>query len=140
MKTILSITVLLLITLQCFSQASSDQLLYEQKAVKYTKMKKTGTFLTVTGGILTTVGFVILANSSIHTYEDGYGNVETTTEGNPALGAVTLLLGTGGLGAGIPLWVVGSKNQRKYETRAKGLSFKIKAAPKHTGLALTYRF
>jgi hypothetical protein len=96
MKNIISVIILVHLSFLTFSQVATDKLFYEQKVIKYTKMKQTGTFLTVAGGVLTTIGIVVWANSSISTHEDGYGNVETTTEGNPELGTAALLLGMGG--------------------------------------------
>jgi hypothetical protein len=140
MKTLTSILILVLISIQAFSQTNSDKALYEQKIIKYTRMKRTGTVLTIAGGVLTTVGVVILSNSSYSTVSNGYGYSETHTEGNPGLGVLCFITGTGGLGAGIPLMIVGSKAKRKYEDKLQSLSLKLNVNPNHKGFALTYRF
>ena len=112
---------------------------YTAKAEKYRRMKKTGATLTVTGGILTVVGIVVLSNSSYESYSSpGYSY--STSSGNPGLGVAAFLLGTGGLGAGIPLWIVGSKSERKYNQKLEGVSAGIRLSPQQAGLTLRYSF
>lgn len=140
MKTIVCILLVVILGIPTIAQINQDKALYEQKVIKYTKMKKTGTALAVLGGILFTTGTIVMLNSSVTTIEDGYGHTETYTEGAPYFGAAVFVLGMGGLGAGIPLAIVGSKSKRKYEARVEALSFRIQANPKYSGLTLAYRF
>jgi hypothetical protein len=138
MKTIVCILLIMILGIPSIAQINEDRALYQQKVIKYTKMKNTGTALIVTGGILFTVGVIVLANSSITTYESGTGY--TDTEGAPYFGAIATVVGMGGLGAGIPLAIVGSKSKRKYEAKLQALSLRIQANPKYSGLTLAYRF
>jgi hypothetical protein len=113
-----------------------NKLFYAGKAEKYRKMKGTGATLTVMGGILLVVGISTLLNVSTTTY----GNGTTSTSGNAGAGVVAYLLGVAGLGSGIPLWIVGAHQHRKYNNKLQGVSFRFNMNPQGKGLALTYRF
>ena len=120
-------------------KVNRDKLLFASKAEKYRKRKSTGATLTVLGGVLFIVGVATLSNSSYNsTYNGSY--TTTSTTGNPEAGAYALLFGMGGLGAGIPLWIVGAHQQRKYNARLQNLSFRFNLNPQGKGLALSYRF
>lgn len=141
MKNVVLVLTLILISVQSFSQVVRDRAFYEQKAIRYNRMKNTGAALTVTGSILTVVGMVCLSTADWETTEDMYGNSQRTASGSKAVGgAVSLVAGVGFLGAGIPLAIIGSKNKRKYESKAQSLSFRFNAKPNNTGLVLTYKF
>lgn len=128
------------VTLQSsFAQMDSEKLLYLEKVEKYRRMKSTGKTLTVGGGILFVAGLVTLANSTSETYYNG-SYYSTTTTGNPEAGALMYILGNVGLGAGIPLWIVGKNNYRKYSNKLESLSVGIQANPQVAGVALTYKF
>ena len=133
---------LLFVTIRSFAQYDDEKLLYMRKAEKYRKMQNAGAVLTVGGAILTVVGFVTLQNSSITTTQPvgGSGQSQTTVEGHPFEGMAAFLLGNGGLGAGIPLWIIGSNNHRKYTQKLEGVSFKLNLTPQKSGIALTYKF
>ena len=104
---------------------------YVQKAEKYRKMRSGGAVLTVVGSILVISGAVTMA-SSMDDYL--YNDSET-----PA-GVGLVIGGYVALGAGIPLWIVGGVQHKKYSTKLQELSIKINAAPQAHGLTLTYRF
>jgi len=137
MKTIVSILFVLILSVSSFAQIDQQKAQYMVKVEKYTRMKNTGIGLTIAGSVLTIAGIVTLSN--VTWVEDGYGNY-TTADGNAAGGAVCLLAGMGGLGAGIPLAIVGSKNKKKYEGKLQSISLRFKANPQNTGIALLYRF
>jgi hypothetical protein len=137
MKTIVCILVILGLSIPSLAQFDQDKALALQKIEKYTRMKNTGIGLTVAGSVLTIAGAVILSN--VTWVEDSYGNY-TSTDGNAVGGAVCILGGIGGLGAGIPLAIIGSKSKKKYEAKLQSISLRIKANPQNTGIALTYRF
>ena len=120
-------------------KVNRDKLLFAGKAEKYRKRKNTGATLTVLGGVLFIVGVATLSNSSYNSTSNGY-NTTTSTTGNPDAGALALLFGMGGLGAGIPLWIVGAHQQRKYNAKLENLSFRFNLNPQGKGLALCYRF
>jgi len=122
-------------------KVNRDKLFYAGKAEKYRKRKNTGATLTVLGGVLFVVGVATLANSSYNTYYNGStGTTTNSTTGNPEAGSLALLFGMGGLGAGIPLWIVGAHQQRKYEAKLQNLSFRFNLNPGGKGLTLSYRF
>ena len=137
MKTIVSILFILILSVSSFAQIDQQKAQYLVKIEKYTRMKNTGIGLTVAGSVLTIAGIVILSNATW--VEDGYGNY-TTTDNKAVGGVVCLLGGMGGLGAGIPLAIIGSKNKTKYEAKLQSVSLRINANPQNTGIALVYRF
>ncbi|MBX2968018.1 MAG: hypothetical protein KF803_01495 [Cyclobacteriaceae bacterium] len=139
MKITLLVCFLAFMAIESFGQQNQDKMFYAAKAEKYRRMRKTGTTLTVTGGILTVVGLVTLSNSSYEVYSSG-GTTYKTSTGNPGLGVAAYLLGAGGLGAGIPLWIVGSKSERKYNQKLEGITAGIRLSPQQAGLTLRYRF
>lgn len=137
MKTIVLLVFLFSISAHCYAQVDQQKLLYVKKSEKFRKMKNRGTGLAVVGTILFIAGIVTLSNV---TYAYNSSGVATATSGKPEQGALMFLGGVAGLGAGIPLWVVGAHNQRKYEKKYQNLSVRINAAPQNRGLTLTYRF
>ena len=106
---------------------------YVGKIEKYRKMRGAGAALTVIGSILSVAGTVTAMN-----------NMDLFTDDNNdsalAAGTVCALAGYGMLGAGIPLWIVGGVQHKKYSTKLQGLSVKIHANPQSQGLTLSFRF
>src|SRR5258706_14897128 len=117
-----------------------NKLFYAGKVEKYRKMKGTGATLTVVGGILLVVGIATLVNATSNSYTNSYGTTSTSTSNNAATGAVAYLLGLGGLGAGIPLWIVGAHQQRKYSKRLEAFTLRFNMNPQGKGLTLACRF
>ena len=139
-KTIVIVCLLLLVTFRMYAQVDSEKALYLTKVEKYRKMKNAGSALTVVGGIMLVTGVVILANSTIETIDYGNGVTETNTTGHPVTGVLVAFGGAASLGAGIPLWTIGSRKQKQYENRLQGLSARFNVNPQSSGLTLTYRF
>ena len=133
MKLLLLLFFFLFTVISSFAQHDPDKLFYFAKAEKYRRMKNTGTVLTVAGSVLTVVGIVTLVNNA-----DPYGT--TSNEDDILAGAAAYLIGLGSLGAGIPLWIVGAHNERKYNRKLEDISVKFLVAPQRSGLTFTYRF
>ena len=93
-------------------------------------MKTAGTVLTIAGSIA-----MIVVTARV--YDEVY--YFESDEDDFAL-ALTAIAGAGGLGAGIPLWIVGAHNHRKYSQKLKDISVGIKLNSQNRGLTLTYRF
>src|SRR3954462_4180770 len=108
------------ITVQCVVQFDQDKALYLAKYEKYRKMKSTGRTLTLGGSVLMIAGIATIANSTYTTTYNSYGNPQTTSSGNPGAGLAAYLIGAAGLGAGIPLWIVGGVSKGKYERKLQG--------------------
>jgi hypothetical protein len=117
-----------------------NKLFYAGKVEKYRKMKGTGATLTVVGGILLVVGIATLVNATSSSYTNSYGSTQTSTSGNAGAGAVAYLLGVAGLGAGIPLWIVGAHQQRKYSKRLEGFTLRFNVNPQNKGVTVACRF
>lgn len=121
-------------------QTQENKEFYFQKAEKYRRMKSTGRALTVGGSLLSVFGIAALANSSTTTTTNGYGQSQTSTDGNIVGGVIMYLLGSACVGAGVPLWVVGGINEGRYNRKLDGVSLQLKLDSQVTGLALAYRF
>jgi hypothetical protein len=140
MKTFILLTFLAFTAMQSFAQLDNEKLLYLEKTEKFRKMKSTGAALTISGGTLIIVGLVTLINSSYTTTYNGSGQSYTTTEGNPGAGVAAYIVGNACAGAGIPLWIIGKNNYRKYNNKLNDLSTGIRIKPQANGLTLSYRF
>ena len=135
MKYIPIVCFLLLLSIQSIAQRDPDKLFYAQKVEKFRRMKSTGATLTVTGGILVVVGISMILNGTKTT-----STQSTSMNSSAETGALVYLLGVGSLGAGIPLWIVGGHQQRKYERKFENVSVGFNFTPQKNGLTLTYRF
>jgi hypothetical protein len=140
MKTLTFLVFLVIFSLQAVAQLDQSKLLYAQRAEKYSRMKNTGATLTVAGSILLVVGVITLSNSSITTTSTSGGPYQTTTTGNPGLGALAFLGGAVGLGVGIPFWIVGAKKQKRNERLFEQVSVRFNLTPQKQALSLTFRF
>lgn len=139
MKKLLTLIFPIFFITPLYSQFNPEKALYTAKVEKYKKMKTTGALLTAAGGILFIVGVTTISNSpSTTTYYNG--QPQTTYGGNAGAGAVALLVGMGGVGAGIPLWIVGAKSQRKYTQKLEMTGINININQQSTGVGLRYYF
>lgn len=89
---------------------NSDLNLYTRKAARYKNLGYSGIFI---GVLLTTVGAVVLSHPDA-SYTGPSGN--TVTVGSN--GAIGSLLVTAGLGAGIPLTIIGFTKNKRYKKKA----------------------
>jgi len=112
---------------------NQEKIDYFGKVEKYRRMKNSGIALTVVGSVLLAAGTITVLNATVE--EMFY--VESKSAD---IGVACMLAGQIGLGAGIPLWIVGANNQRKYSMKVQELTVKINATPQSHGLTLTYRF
>ena len=130
-----------LVSQQVFAQ-QLDRASIEQKIEHYTKMKKTGTGLTIAGGVLTIVGIALASSANYQTTTNGYGQQTYTSNDPNAVGGVLCLLGGLGMaGAGIPLWAVGSSRVKKYTAQLNTVSLNLKLTPSgQAGVGFTYSF
>jgi hypothetical protein len=124
----------LLITVQSYCQNNSEKLLYVRKSETYRKVKNTGATLTVLGTISLIVGNVISHNTPDYT---GPGKAPSDLHDESLIWKAA---GVVCLGSGVPLWIVGAANQKKYETKLENLFVRFQINPKGGGLSLTYHF
>jgi hypothetical protein len=130
--------ILLAFSFKTFAQDNNDKLFVQQQLAKYKRIKTTGTVLTIAGGVLAIVGIANLSSAEYH--YDPYTGQRTTTDPKATSGALMFLGGTGLLGAGIPLTIVGSVKSKKLQRKLDGLTFNFKMTPQQRGLTLAYRF
>jgi hypothetical protein len=137
-KRLLALVFIFSLVSHAYAQLDSEKLFYLQKAEKYRRMKNTGATLTVVGAAAFIYGVVVASNSSTtYTYQNG--NTYTHTEGNPGMAAACILLGSGGLGAGIPLWIVGNHAEDKYKKKLAGVALNLKFYENNAGLGVSWR-
>lgn len=136
MKITLLFTFSIVVSFGAFAQVDQDKLFYFKKIEKYRKMKTTGTVLTLTGTALVVVGVVTIVNSTTTTN----GTYTTTNDSNIVAGVIAYLVGVGGVGSGIPLWIVGGINEGKYIRRSQESAVRLDLDPQKAGLRLRYRF
>ena len=113
--------------------SQSLKLDYVGKIEKYRKMRGAGAALTVIGSILSVAGTVTVMNNMDVMIDD-------SDDSAFAAGTICALAGYGMLGAGIPLWIVGGVQHKKYSTKLQELSVNINATPQAQGLTLSFRF
>lgn len=140
MKPLLIFGLLFFTAINTFAQFDQNKLFYAGKAEKYKRMKNTGTLLTIAGGVLAIVGISKVSNSTTTTTYSGNGYSTTSISPSGETGALMFLAGIAGLGSGIPLWIVGSHAQHKYERKLAGVSVQLNIHQQNKGLTLSYRF
>lgn len=139
-KVLLLITFLSFVIVPSFAQINSEKLVYLQKVEKYRRMKSTGATLTIGGSVLMVTGLIVLSNSSYEYVDYGNGNTQERTTGNPLAGAVIWIVGNASVGAGIPIWIIGKNNFRKYSNKLESVSIKVNTNPQYSGLTLACKF
>ena len=119
--TIIILTIALFFAVPVIAQNRSDTTGLSVKIKGAEETKRTGATLTILGGAALVAGLVIV-NSDL---DAGAG------------------IGTAGLVAtaiGLPIWIVGSVNHKKYTKRAQALTVRLQGYNYQRGLALNYRF
>lgn len=114
-------------------QHSREKIDYFKKVEKYRRMKNGGMTLTIMGSVLLVAGTITVLNSTVD-------EVFYTESKTADAGVACLVAGHISLAAGIPLWIVGANNHKKYFQKVQQLSVKINSTPQSQGLTLMYRF
>ena len=128
MKLPIALFLTMLVAVSSQAQYKNDSTQYVIKIQKYRDMRTIGTLLTVAGTGLFVAGLVTMANNvwgDDQKFENGF---------------VVYLLGGISLGAGIPLWIVGAYQHKKYSEKLKGLSLNLQVRTAYQGLTVRYRF
>jgi len=132
MKLLTTILCILILGIRCAAQKPLEKIQIEQKIVRYGKMKNVGAASTVLGAIAMIAGVAII-NANNSSILGGESN-------NWGTGVGLFIVGVAGVGSGMPLWGVGSHNERKYKAQLTGLSVRLNVRPGYRGLGLSYRF
>ena len=131
MKLSIALLVTVLVTTSSYAQYAhykNDSAEYVIKIQKYRDMRTAGTIFTVIGTGLFVAGVAIME-------ENLWGSDQEFQNGT-----VIFLIGAVSLGAGIPLWIVGAHQHKKYSEKLKGLSLNLQVRTEYRGLSLRYRF
>ena len=119
------------------AQVLTDQqkTLYQNKVIKFTKMKKTGMGLTFGGVALSVAGVIVMNNSDY--FDSIYPTDNQASEW--LLGYLTFAVGIGATAGGITLWSIGGSKMKKYTQKLNSFSLNLNPAP-HQLISLSYRF
>jgi hypothetical protein len=128
MKLSSALFLVVLVTFACQAQYKNDSTTYVIKIQKYHDMRTVGTLLTMAGSGMFVAGLVTMANN-LWDDDQKFQN-----------GLVVYVLGAASLGAGIPLWIVGAHNHKKYLEKLRTLSLNVNAGTSYHGLTIRYRF
>ena len=131
-RIIILCSVLALLNSHAFAQAS-ENIDYVKKSEKFRHMRNWGIGLTAAGTTLFVVGTVLIMES---TTEELFYTESKTSD----FGVASTVIGGTCLAGGIPLWMIGHNNHKKYSKLSQGLTVKMNATPHSRGLTLTYRF
>ena len=118
---------------------------YKSKITKFTKMKKTGTVLAISGGVLTVAGIVMASNANWREQDNSnnyYSNSNQTytTDADGVFGVLFIMAGVSMCTTGIILHTIGSKNIKRYTAKLNAVSINTIYRPQVKGLTLTYHF
>ncbi len=138
---ILFFFLLMVISLRSFAQINPEKMAYPLKIEKYNRMKTAGLIMIVAGGAMTALGVskMIKDPYTSSTYSNGSQST-TTINQNGVEGQLLFLGGAGLLGAGIPLFIIGSKKSKQYQRKFDALSLHLNLNPQQQALALSYKF
>jgi len=127
MKLPIALLLTVLVTVSSHAQYKNDSTEYVVKIRNYRDMRTIGTILTVVGTGLFVSGLVTMADNlwDDQRFENGL---------------VMYVVGAVSLGAGIPLWIVGAHQHKKYSEKLKALSLNFNASTSYQGLTIRYRF
>lgn len=147
MKTKILFILLVFMISSFMIQAQNQQnLLYQAKVEKYTKMKHTGVGLTIGGTILTGIGIGLMVDgirkvNNDDTYDPYDPNSSTSTDGSgeALVGYLGFVLGVSTTTTGIILWSVGSSKSNKYQQRLNSISLNLNPG-RNQMFSLSYNF
>ena len=131
MKTLILVLLLAIFTVSVNAQ-SKRSLIFGNALVKDKFMERTGTVLTVIGGVALFTGNILYWKI----YND-YGNNEPPADKVNSYGHV-MLGGLGLMAVGIPLWAIGTVNERHIKIEAELVKFKGFASVNGIGLKIRF--
>jgi len=129
-KVLFLVFVFLSSKIPAIAQSNPDNLYYVEKSEKYRRMKNGGAVLTILGGVLVVAGIGTMLNSIQILAPEQNDEYKT--------GQTLFMIGATSLGPGIPLWIIGTRNHRKYDLGSA--SVRLNLSMQNTGLSLRYRF
>jgi hypothetical protein len=145
MKTLFLI-VACIVCIQLTGLAQQDSLtlngMCQSKIVGFTKMKNTGSQLTIMGATLTIAGIVLVSSSEWKEETNNYNGQTNYTTNDPSalFGMVFIAAGVESLIAGIIVRSIGSSKVKQYKRKLGWLSLKTNCSSEIKGLTLTYNF
>lgn len=138
-KTIVFILLGLFIFSSVLQAQDQKKILYQNKVIKFTNMKRSGVSLTFGGALLTIGGIALMAEGAnqINT-NNTYSRLEDNT-GLFMVGYLAACVGVGATTGGIVLWSIGGSKAKSYKQKLNSVSFNLNPGPKQV-FSLAYRF
>jgi len=145
-KTIIFILLVLFIYPSALKAQDQKKMLYQNKVISFTKMKRSGIGLTI-GGVLLTIGGAAMMVDGARQLEENdrnetYDTYDSTSGDMPAefiAGYVTACLGVGATSGGIVLWSIGASKAKKYQQKINSFSLNLNPGQRQV-FSLAYRF
>ena len=131
MKTLLLYLLIAAFTISVNAQ-TKNSLIFKNASVKYKNLEKTGTVLTVIGGVALFTGNIMYWKI----YNDN-GNQEPRQDKAATYRGI-MLGGLGVMAVGIPLWATGKAKLRHIEIEARLVKFKGLASANGIGLKIRF--
>ena len=127
--------------LQAQLQSTEQQRnIYQNKVVKFSKMKRSGVGLTICGTVLTVVGIGMVADGAYRLYNDTHNSLnQDDPESEMAIGSCATAIGLTATSGGVVLWIIGASKANKYRKNLRYFSFDLSPAPNQM-LSLAFRF
>lgn len=144
MKTkILFILLVLMISSLAIRAQNQQNLLYQAKVEKYTKMKHAGVGLTIGGSVLTGIGLGLMVDGIRKVNNDDnydpYSSSSVDGSGEVIIGYLGFVLGVSTTTTGIVLWSIGASKTNKYQQKLNSISLNLNPT-RHQAFSLAYRF
>lgn len=144
MKTkILFILLVLMISSLAIRAQNQQNLLYQAKVEKYTKMKHAGVGLTIGGSVLTGIGLGLMVDGIRKVNNDDnydpYSSSSVDGSGEVIIGYLGFVLGVSTTTTGIVLWSIGASKSNKYQHKLNSISLNLNPT-RHQAFSLAYRF
>ena len=124
---------------QNYPSPDQQRSLYQKKVISFTKMKRTGIYLTFGGVVLSVAGIAMMVNSGYDPYYDPYYPTSDEGAGLYLFGYFNAIAGVTATAGGITLWTIGGSKVKKYNQKLNSVYLNLNPAPRKI-VSFTYRF
>ena len=125
---------------QNYPSPDERKTLYQKKVISFTKMKRTGIYLTFGGVALSVAGLAMMVNSGFDPYYyDPYFPSSDDGAGLYYFGYINAVTGFTAIGGGITFWVIGSSRVKSYKQKLNSVYLNLNPASRQI-VSFTYRF
>jgi hypothetical protein len=120
---------------------SEDEALYRSKVENYTKLKKSGSMMTIAGIVMTAGGIALVSTADWSTSTDEFGyTTYNSIDETGIIGVTGIVLGVPLVVTGIVLNSVGKRKVNFYNEKLQNLNVSYFDTGNQKGLTLVYTF